>query len=371
MDNTTIQQIKDAIAQSTNIGVVAPKNPTMDEMAGALSLYLLLKNSNKNVSIASPSDPLVEVSSLVGIDKVQKSLAVPGSSGDLTVSFPYTEGEIEKVSYTLEEGYLNIIVKASEQGLSFDEKDVEYTRGGGGSVDLVFAIGVARISELDPMFDTQNPDIKIINIDNKPTNEQYGDIVLVSSRLSSISEGVADLALSLDMNIDQDSAQNLLSGISSATNNFQDPKTSSLAFEMVALLMKQGAAREASVTARQGIRRDSAAQPQNDLRPQAQDLAQQPVSQRRAPAAASALAGKQDKRDQDRLRFEENLQKRVAEEKAREERQAGTGASRATTPLRQPASQQPVNDQAQDADIVEDAPTDWLAPKVYKGSSEV
>ena len=366
MDNNTIQQIKDAISQAQSIGITAPKNSSMDEMAAALSLYLILKNSGKNVSIASPSDPLVEIASLVGIDKVEKTLkGTSGGNGDLTVSFPYTEGEIEKVSYTLEEGYLNIIVKASEQGLSFDEKDVEYLRGGGGDLDLVFTVGSANLADLDPLFDTQNPDIRIINIDNKENNEQYGDIVLVSPKLSSVSEGVADLSLALGLNIDQDSAQNLLDGISSATENFQSPKTSSLAFEMVALLLKKGAKREASVSARRGIRIDDRAQePQRNARPQGQN-----TPQVRDRSASSNSADKQDKREQDRLRFEENLQKRVAEEKAREER-----ASNQSRPVNQTrnAPAQPVNDDFQD-DVVsdDDAPTDWLAPKVYKGSSEV
>ena len=67
----------------------------------------------------------MEVSSLVGIDKVKKSFN-GGANGDLTVTFPYKEGEIEKISYTLEEGKLNILVKAGENGLSFNEKDVEF-----------------------------------------------------------------------------------------------------------------------------------------------------------------------------------------------------------------------------------------------------
>lgn len=359
MDNNTIQQIKDVVASSQSIGIAAPKNPSLDEMAAALSLYLLLKNSNKNVSIASPSDPLVEVSSLVGIDKVEKSLKGSGSgNGDLTVSFPYTEGEIEKVSYTLEEGYLNIIVKAAEQGLSFDEKDVEYTRGGAGNLDLVFTVGATNLSDLDPVFDTQNLDIKIVNIDNKEANEQFGDIVLISPKLSSLSEGVADLALSLGLNIDQDSAQNLLNGIASATNNFQDSKTSSLAFEMAALLMKNGAQRVASESARRGI---SVGQDQAQVRTRPQSLAQP------ARGARSAQDKSLDKRDQDRLRFEENLQKRVAEEKAREAAGQPASANRASR-AQQIENKNKIQDEDVDAD---EAPTDWLAPKVYKGSSEV
>jgi hypothetical protein len=362
MDNSTIQHIKETIAQSGSIGIAAPSNPTMDEMAAATALYLILKNANKNVTIASPSDPIVEVSSLVGIDKVQKTLEGSGGNGDLTVSFPYTEGEIEKVSYTLEEGFLNIIVKASEQGLSFDEKDVEFARGGG-KLDLVFTVGVARLSDLSRVFDTQNPDIRIINIDNKEENENYGDIVLVSPKLSSISEGVADLAVALGLHIDEDSAQNLLSGISSATQNFQNPRTSSLAFEMVALLMKKGAARETSASARRGIRVDDRAQ-QRDSRPQLQNAPQRPAQDQSVDTPVRQ-APRQDRRS-----FEETLQKRVAEEQAREERARQAMQARQGG---QSQVQQPANDDYQDDLPAEndEAPSDWLAPKVYKGSSEV
>lgn len=357
MDNNTIQQIKDTLSQSQSIGIVAPSNSSMDEMAAALSLYLILKNANKNVSIASPTDPIVEISSLVGIDKVGKSLkSSGGGNGDLTVSFPYTEGEIEKVSYTLEEGYLNIIVKAAEQGLSFDEKDVEYTRGGG-NLDLVISVGVAQIADMDPLFDTQNPDIKIINIDNKAENEQYGDINLVSSKLSSVSEGVADLALALGLHLDQDAAQNLLMGITDVTQNFQNPNTSALAFEMAALLMKKGAARESSESARRGIKLESRTQTQ-----------QNPRSHSQNPAPARESHQTMDKKDQDRQRFEENLQKRVAEERAREQAQK---SGKQVAPSRQANKGQVNEDFQDDTASDDDAPTDWLAPKVYKGSSEV
>src|ERR1700761_7569916 len=113
MDKQTLQRLKDTIAKSNSIGIAVGQNPSIDEMGAALSLYLLLKNANKQVSIACPTDPIVEISSLVGIDRVQRNLG-SGGAGDLVVSFPYKEGEIEKVSYTLENNFLNIIVKASE-----------------------------------------------------------------------------------------------------------------------------------------------------------------------------------------------------------------------------------------------------------------
>src|SRR5581483_3466236 len=142
MDKNILQKLKDAIAKSNSIGIAVGSNPTLDEMGAALSIYLLLRNANKQVSIASPTDPIVEVSSLVGIDRVQRNFG--GDAGDLVVSFPYKEGEIEKVSYTLENNFLNIIVKSSEQGLTFDERDVKYTRGSG-NIDLLIVVGAATL----------------------------------------------------------------------------------------------------------------------------------------------------------------------------------------------------------------------------------
>lgn len=241
MDNTAIKQIGEAIGKNKTIGIVTPKNPSLDEMGAALSLYLALFNSGKDVSVATPEPPLVEISSLVGINRVQTSLS--GKSGDLVVSFPYQEGEIEKVSYTLENGFLNIVVKAGQKGLSFEEDNVRFTRSQG-VPNLLFTIGVPRLSDVAKLFDVADlKDTMVINIDNKAENQGFGDIVLVYPMLSSICETVANLIFALNFKMDVDIAQNLMYGISEATDNFQNPKTSALAFEMVSLLMKNGALR--------------------------------------------------------------------------------------------------------------------------------
>lgn len=242
MDTFTLQKIKQLLEKNNTIGIAVGKNPGVDEMGGALALYLSLQSFGKSVSVACPTEPIVEVSSLVGIDQVKTNFG-SGKSGDLTVSFPYKEGEIEKISYTLEDGFLNILVKTGKLGLSFDEKEIVYKRGGVAQ-GVVFTIGTAKLSDLGNLFDVQAlKDTKIINIDNKAENQGYGDIVLVSTNSSSVSEQVASLILSLGLKMDIDIAQNLLSGVSQATDNFQNPNTSPLAFEMASILMKKGAVR--------------------------------------------------------------------------------------------------------------------------------
>jgi nanoRNase/pAp phosphatase (c-di-AMP/oligoRNAs hydrolase) len=177
---------------------------------------------------------------LVGIDKVKQRLE--GNAGDLVVSFPYKEGEIEKISYTLENSFLNIIVKAGEKGLSFNQNDIQFKRSTGSS-KVIFTIGFSRISDLEDTISVEGlSSVTVINVDNKDDNERFGDIVLVSGNLS-ISEGIASLISNLNLKIDVDASQNLLSGIIEATNNFQNSRTSPLALEMSAYLMKNGAAR--------------------------------------------------------------------------------------------------------------------------------
>lgn len=254
MDNLTFTKIKEAIEKYNNIAVVTPGNPSVDEMGAALALFLSLKDLGKNLSVATPNNPLVEVSSLVGIDEVKTVLGA--QSGDLTVSFPYKEGEIEKVSYTRDDNFLNIVVKAGEAGLGFSEQDVKFVRGTT-APELLFVIGAARVSDLGKLFDPAAlKDTVVVNIDNKADNQGYGDIVMVSNRFSSVSEAVANLILSLNYKIDLDIAQNLMLGIATATDNFQNPETSSLAFEMAGVLMRSGALRPASAMPRRKLSAD-------------------------------------------------------------------------------------------------------------------
>ena len=241
MDNLTFSKIKEAIEKYENIAVVTAKDPSVDEMGAALALYLSLKLTGKSISIATPNNPLVEVSSLVGIDEVKTSLG--SETGDLVVSFPYKEGEIEKVSYTRDDNFLNIVVKAGEKGLGFTEKDIKYTRGAT-APELLFIVGVARVSELGNLFDPSAlKDTIVVNIDNKAENQGFGDIAMVSTRLSSVSEAVGNLLLALNLKMDLDISQNLMLGLAVATDNFQSPKTSPLAFEMAGVLMRNGAIR--------------------------------------------------------------------------------------------------------------------------------
>ncbi len=301
-----LEKIKELLAKNETVGIAVGKNPGVDEMAGALSLYLALSGAGKKAAVVCPTEPIVELSSLVGIDKVKRAFD-GGTKEDLTVTFPYKEGEIEKISYTLEEGKLNILVKAGENGLSFNEKDVEYKKGAA-APGLVFVVGTPRLSDLGTAFDMEAlKDSKVINIDYKSENQGFGDIPLLGKNASSVCELMANFLSSLDLTIDVDIAGNLMAGIIAATDNFQLPSTSSLAFETAGILMKKGAVREAKDTKKNVIEEDSFFSPKPQLK---------------TPSFSKTSIGTEEKKEN--IRLDEN-----------------------------------------------NPPDDWLAPKIYKGSTNI
>lgn len=326
MDNYTFQRLGDTLSKANNIAIAVGQNPQVDDMAGALALFLTLKQAGKNVSIASASQPLVEHSDLVGIDKVKSQFG--GGNGDLIVSFPYKEGEIEKVSYTIDQGYLNIVVKAGRDGLNFKEQDVRFSQGGT-APELLFIVGTPRLSDLGAIFNPEAlKNTTIVNVDNKRDNQGFGDLVFVSQNASSVSEVVASMLLSMNMEFDVDAAQNLLNGITKATNDFQSPETSPVAFEMVGRLMQKGARRggmnsQSRAPQQQNEERVSSFMPEKSL--------------------SGSGTGVNNPQAQPQLQRQQRMQ--------------------------QPESQN--NQNQNSAQTRQKPPADWLTPKVYKGSSNV
>lgn len=360
MDNATLQRVKELLERNDNLGIVVGKNHSLDDMAAALSLCLSLSQTGKKVTVACPTDPLVAVSSLVGVDTVKKTLG--GNGGDLVVSFPYKEGEIEKVSYTIEEGNLNIVVKAGEHGLTFSESDVQFKRGVKGVPTLLFVVGTPRLSDLETLFNPEElKDVTVVNIDNKPENQGFGDVVLVSSKFSSVSEQVASLLLSLDDKLDADIAQNLFSGISSATEDFQKDNTSYLAFEMAGVLLRKGATRIRG--AAQTLSRDPFFEPVSPAFPQKQS--QQPIREPQGRQGQFQQRGFQGQQvSQQPSSYGQAQQQSKFRQDKKQQQSTGQPRSTGSSSSLQAGSVQPQQS-------TKTPPDDWLTPKIYKGSTEI
>jgi len=374
------------------VGIIVGSHQTLDTMAGALSLYLSLSQAGKQVQIVSLKEPIVELSNLVGIDKVKRTFS--GNTTKLVVSLPYTKGEVEKVLFTEAPQTINFHLTAAE-GKSitpFELKDVRLNWEGGAPA-LIISVGIANVDELSQIIDTNST--KIINIDNYPQNSRYGDVVLVDDSFSSISEVVGKVIKDLRLPMEVDCAQNLLDGVLFATRNFSKPNTSPFAFEVASSAMYQGAQR------RDG--RDNRGQ-----REQAQRHTQQPQQRQRVGENDFPAMHMQNRQQQQNRRPQQDRSQQRPQEPrvARPQQPQGQMNSqdiinkiRQETPVREPEPQyeegqfadmdsqntQSMSENARQFDnqppfppqpqtdvnteqSSEDVPDDWLMPKVFKSS---
>ena len=221
------------------IGIVIGDRLNLDTAGAALALFLSLREAGKKVQIISKKEPYVEISNLVGIDRVKKSFS--GESNRVVVSLPYNRGEIGKVSYKEEQDRINFYLTAVEgKSISpYETQDINLIWEGA-SPNVIVVFGMQDAMQVSEFVDSKTT-VKVVNIDTG--GESFGDVVLVNPNLSSSSEIVTKVMKELRLPINIDIAQNLLDGILYATRNFSKQNTSPLAFESAGVLMQVGAVR--------------------------------------------------------------------------------------------------------------------------------
>ena len=239
--NPTRSQLEKVIEtlQNYNSGVIClGENPSIDSVAAATSLYLGLTQLGKNVSIASST--AIE-SEIVGTEKIQSELTTSGDN--LVISFPYTEGSIDKVDYFIQNDKFNVVVTPRPGTPALDSKVVNFSTAGG-TVEFIIVIGVSTLRSLGVLY-TENLELfkqtKIINIDRSLTNAYFGTANFVNRNVSSLSGLALTILNTMNVEIDKEIATNLYAGVLDATKTFSTPSTNASTFETSASLLKAGA----------------------------------------------------------------------------------------------------------------------------------
>jgi len=244
MDNNqnTLARIQEITTKCRSAVIIIPSNPTVDTIAASTSFYLALNKLGKSVSIACSQKIQ---SDLVASDKVQNVIGAGGDS--LMISFPYSDGAIDKVDYNIQGQSFNLIVtpRPGQQKINPNQVSYSYT---GGLVDVIFVIDAPTLNSLGTIYsDNQNQfsGKDIVNIDRHLTNAYYGTVNYVNKTISSISELVLSIIQTLGVEIDRDMATNLYSGAAASTNNFTSYSTNADTFEHIAVLLRAGAVKKA------------------------------------------------------------------------------------------------------------------------------
>lgn len=242
------KQIYSQIEKADKILILFPHTKDEDPLAASLSFSLFLKGLDKKVEV-------VKIKTGDDTDYHDKSLSfLPGFeeiNSDLKnlknfiVSLNIKDSKINKIKYSVDDNYLNFIISPATG--SFSPEDL-HLQAGDFKYDLIINFSLTDLESLGKIYDN-NVDFfyktTIINIDNRSSNEDYGQINFIDLNSVSISEIAYYLIKNYKSEaITEDIATCLLAGIIKKTNNFKtknlNPKTLLASSELISL----GARRE-------------------------------------------------------------------------------------------------------------------------------
>jgi phosphoesterase RecJ-like protein len=231
------QQIFKQIEKSKNILIVFSKNQDGDAVAAALGLLAFLKKEDYQVSLAGQT--VKENSTFSFLPNYNQIEGFLSNLRRFVVSVDISQAKVSQIKYAVENDRLDFIISPSEGW--FKPEDVS-SRVGEFKYDLIITIGVNELESLGSLYD-QNVEFfyktTIINIDNQPDNEDFGQINFIDLNAVAVSEIIFYLLKNYRSElISEDIATCLLTGIIQKTKNFKSsnltPRTLLASSELIA-----------------------------------------------------------------------------------------------------------------------------------------
>ena len=237
-ENDILGRVIEKIRESENILVTLSRDPSVDEMAGALALTMFLDGLQKHTTaIYSGKTP-----------DALKFLQPEGTFESNTASLQdfiiaLSKEKADHLRYKLEGDFVKIYITPYKTTLS--EADLEFSHGDY-NVDLVLALSVPSVADLDAalaeygriMHDATTVDITC------EAPGKFGEIEWSDPGASSVSEMLTRLIFRMqgeEVELDKGIANALLTGIVAATGRFSNERTNSETMQLAAKLMAMGA----------------------------------------------------------------------------------------------------------------------------------
>jgi len=235
MENPKAQLVA-RIKESNNVLVTVSINPSVDQLAGAIGLTLLLNKIGKHGTAVFSG----KVPSTIEFLKPEETLEKNTDSlRDFIIALD--KSKADKLRYKVEEDHVKIFITPYHTSIS--EKDLEFSQGDF-NVDVVIALGVHQQKELDQAITTHGRilhDATVASINTK-TDGNLGTINWVDNTASSLCEMLASLAEELQTdNLDAQMATAFLTGIVAETERFSNVKTTAITMGLSSKLMAAGA----------------------------------------------------------------------------------------------------------------------------------
>ena len=229
--DTVVERINDA----ESILVTLSKDPTVDEMAAALGLTLMLDGYGKHVTaIYSGKTP-----NALGFLKPGETFeANTNSLQDFIIAL--NKEKADHLRYKIEGDFVKVYITPYKTTIS--ESDLEFSRGEV-NVDLVIAIDVVETEDLDAALSQHGRimhNASLINVSSEAPG-RLGGLEWSNPHASSVSEMIVTLVEKLGQTMTKEVATALLTGIVAATERFSNNRTTPDAMTLASKLMQLGA----------------------------------------------------------------------------------------------------------------------------------
>ncbi len=235
MDNPK-NQIAEKLKEANNVLVTVSANPTIDQLAAAIGLTLLLNKMDKHASAVFSGQVPSTIEFLRPDDTIEKNT---DSLRDFIISLD--KSKADKLRYKVEDKMVKIFI--TPYRTSITDQDLIFSQGDF-NVDVVVGIGVKVREDLDQAIISHGGilhDATVVSINTAEVGS-IGSINWVDAQASSLCEMIAAQAEVIKSGlIDAQIATALLTGIVAETDRFSNAKTTSNTMNASAKLMAAGA----------------------------------------------------------------------------------------------------------------------------------
>lgn len=237
METNAKQQAVERIKAANNVLVTVSTSPTVDQLASAIGLTLLLNKLGKHSTTVFSG----EVPSVIEFLQPEKTIEkTTDSLRDFIISLD--KSKADKLRYKVEEDMVKIFI--TPYRTSITQADLEFGQGDF-NVDVVVALGVLNREELDQAIMAHGRilhDATVISMMAGDQASNLGSINWQEGTASSLCEMLVSISESFGSGLlDTQIATSFLTGIVAETERFKNAKTTPKVLTMSAQLVSAGA----------------------------------------------------------------------------------------------------------------------------------
>jgi len=237
--NDVLTQVVEKVKAGDNVLIALSNNPSVDEMAAAIGLTLVLDKAGKHATAIFSGQVPNALEFLQPENTFEQNT---DSLRDFIIAL--NKEKADHLRYKIEGDYVKVFI--TPYRTTINEKDLEFSHGDF-NVDLVLALNVAAAGSLDGALSEHGRIMHSAGTVNITAGVpgKFGDLEWNNPAASSVSEMVGMLAERMsdgkDGLLDKQVATAVLTGIVAATNRFSNEKTTPSTMVMASKLMEMGA----------------------------------------------------------------------------------------------------------------------------------